>query len=266
MLVVAVMTTGATAAEVIDIGEGNSALNAVLYRPAGPGPFPTVVALHGCGGMLSRSGRFAGRFADWGGRLSSAGVAIVFADSFTPRGLGSQCRVHERRVRSSRERVADALAARKWVQSQPWAIPNRISLMGWSSGAITALWTVRPRINPRDAMPDFRSAIAFYPGCRRLGVAAWSARVPTLILIGRADDWTPAATCEQMVAGAQGRTAHTSIVVYPGAYHDFDRPNHTVRLRTGLAYSADGSGRAHVGTNAHARADSIRRVKEWLAR
>ena len=26
--------------------------------------------------------------------------------------------------------------------------------------------------------PDFRSAVALYPGCRRLSNAAWSARVP----------------------------------------------------------------------------------------
>jgi hypothetical protein len=35
---------------------------------------------------------------------------------------------------------------------------------------------------------------------------------------------------------------------------------------TGLANSADGSGRAHVGTNPAARADAIVRVSEWLSR
>jgi len=55
---------------------------------------------------------------------------------------------------------------------------------------------------------------------------AWSARVPTLILIGSADDWTPAAACQQMVAGARGRrSAHVQIVVYPRAHHEFDRAN-----------------------------------------
>jgi hypothetical protein len=33
-----------------------------------------------------------------------------------------------------------------------------------------------------------------------------------------------------------------------------------------LANTADGSGRAHIGTNAAARADALTRVPEWLAR
>jgi len=86
MLVTVALATGAGAADVIDIGEGHSALNAVLYRPSGTGPFPAVVALHGCSGLLNASGQIVGRFADWGTRLSAAGVAVVFPDSFTPRG------------------------------------------------------------------------------------------------------------------------------------------------------------------------------------
>lgn len=265
LLTVTVMS-GAEAAEQVVIGEGGSALTAMLYRPAGQGPFPTVIAMHGCGGLMNASGKIARRFADWGTRLSAEGVAVLFPDSFTPRGIGPQCSVRERRVRSARERVADAMAARKWVQSQPWAQQNRVSLMGWSSGATATLWAVRPHAKTQDGMSDIRSAIAFYPRCRRLGLAAWSARVPTLILIGRADDWTPAAPCEQMVAGAQGRTARTTIVVYPGAYHEFDRPDYPVRVRTGIANSADGSGRVHVGTNTHARNDAIRRVTNLLVR
>jgi dienelactone hydrolase len=162
--------------------------------------------------------------------------------------------------------VADASAARRWLQGQSWVIRNRVSLLGWSSGAIASLWAVRPRVIPRDGMPDFRSAAVFYPGCRRLAAAAWSARIPTLILIGRADDWTSASVCEQMVAGARGRSARASIVVYPGAYHEFDRPNYPVRVVTGLVNSVDGSGKAHIGTHDAARADAIMRVSEWLSR
>jgi dienelactone hydrolase len=256
----------APAAEVIDVGEGDAALNAVLYRPQGSGPFPVIVGLHGCAGLLSPNGQIVRRFADWGERLSRQGLAVLFVDSFTPRGLGSQCGVRERKVRSDRERVADASAVRRWLQGQGWANKNRVSLLGWSSGAVASLWAVRPRIIPRDGMPDFRSAAVFYPGCRRLSTAAWSARIPTLILMGRADDWASASVCEQMVAGARGRSAQASIVVYPGAYHEFDRPDYPVRVVTGLANSADGSGRAHVGTNEAARADAIMRVSEWLSR
>ena len=73
--------------------------------------------------------------------------------------------------------------------------------------------------------------------------------MPTLILIGSADDWTPAAICQQMVAGARDRSARVQIVVYPGAQHEFDRANSPIRLQTGLVNTVDPSGRAHSGTN-----------------
>ena len=237
-----------------------------MYRPEGSGPFPGVVALHGCESLTNNSGKIVQRFADWGDRLVAAGLAVIFPDSFGSRGLRAQCRVRERKVRSSRERVTDANAARRWLQSQPWTVKGHVSLMGWANGASASLWAVEPPSSPKDGVPDFRSAVAFYPGCRRLSDTAWSTRVPTLILIGRADDWTSATACEQMVAGARGRSARASLVVYPGAYHEFDRPDYPLRELTGLAYTADGSGKAHVGTNPAARADAFKRVTEWLKR
>jgi dienelactone hydrolase len=169
-------------------------------------------------------------------------------------------------VRAPRERVADANAARHWLQAQSFVAPDRVSLLGWQNGAVATLWAVRRRANVDDKGPDFRSAVALYPGCRRLADSEWSARIPTLLLVGGADDWTPAGPCEQMVAGARGRSAQIAIVVYPGAYAEFDHPNMPMRVLHGLAFTADGSGRAHSGTNPAARADAIRRVPEWLAR
>ena len=42
---------------------------AQLLRPEGAGPFPTVVALHGCGGLLNRDDDLAKRETDWAKRL-----------------------------------------------------------------------------------------------------------------------------------------------------------------------------------------------------
>ena len=90
--------------------------------------------------------------------------------------------------------------------------------------------------------------------------------MPTLILIGGADDWTSPIECEQMVAGARGRSARTAIVVYPGAVHDFDHPSLPLQARTGVAFTAGNSAPVHVGTDAAARTDAIKRVPEWISR
>ncbi|MFZ0424899.1 MAG: dienelactone hydrolase family protein [Xanthobacteraceae bacterium] len=256
----------AAAPDHIDIPDGDVTLHATLYRPEGNGPFPAVVALHDCGGLVHRPLTEEQLYAEWARHLVTNGFVVLFPDSFGSRGIGSQCRERNRKVRASRERVADANAARLWLQGQNYVRGEHISLLGWSNGGTAALWTVRPTATPRDKSSDFRSAVAIYPGCRRLHETAWSARVPTLILIGSADDWTPAATCQQMVAGAQGRSARVQIVVYPGAHHEFDWANAPIRVRTGLVNTADPSGKAHSGTNPAARNDALKRVPQWLAR
>jgi dienelactone hydrolase len=262
----ALWANSCTASERVEIPADGATLHATLYRPEGPGPFPAVVALHACGGIFQRPVVDAQLYGEWANRLVAQGFVVLFPDSFGSRGLGSQCRVRDRKVRASRERVSDANAARLWLQKQSFVRGDHISLLGWSDGGIAALWAVRPTTAPRDGSVDFRSAVAFYPGCRRLRLTAWSARIPTLILAGSADDWTPAATCQHMVAGARGRSARVEIVVYPGAHHYFDRKNSPLRLRTGLAHTADPSGQAHGGTNPEARSDAFERVPEWLAR
>ncbi|MEP7032190.1 MAG: dienelactone hydrolase family protein [Pseudolabrys sp.] len=259
----------AMAGEQVEIPSGDVKLRAMLYRPDGPGPFPAVVALHACDGLgeglAHGEAPIEQRYQEWGERLKAAGFAVLFPDSFGSRGLGSQCTARQRMVRASRTRINDANAARHWLQVQPFIIGDRVSLLGWSHGATSTLWTVRRSAALlRDKSHDFRSAVALYPNCQRSGSLAWSARIPTLILIGRNDDWTLAATCEAMVTNARGRSAGAQIVVYPHARHDFDRANLHLTERRDIANAANT--RVHIATDPAARADVFRRVPEWFAR
>ncbi len=247
----------------VEIPSGSVVLHAQLYKPPGAGPFPIVIALHGCGGLSGRSESVLPRYRDWAEELVKDGKAVLLPDSYGSRGLGPQCRVKERHITGRRERVADIVAARKWLAQQAWAIPDRVSLLGWGSGASAMLWAVRPQL-PDHVEPDFRSAIAFYPDCRASSGLGWSARVPTLILIGGKDDVYSPPACRQMIEGARGRSALTRIVIYPGAYHDFDRVNLPVHALAGT--DAGTPERGHVGSDPEARADAQKLVAEWLAR
>lgn len=249
----------------VDIPLGTAVLHAQLYKPEGKGPFPVVIALHGCGGLAGHSQPVLPRYRDWAEQLMKAGKAVLLPDSYGSRELGPQCRVREHRVRTRRERVADIIASRQWLVQQPWAAHDRISLLGWANGASALLWAVRPQLSSRDVEPDFRSAVAFYPDCRISSGLGWSTRVPTLVLIGAKDDVSSPPACRQMVEGARGRSALARIVVYPGAYHDFDLANLPPHAIAGLADAAMPD-RGHLGTDPEARADSQKRVAEWLAR
>ena len=120
-------------------------------------------------------------------------------------------------------------------------------------------------LSSRSVEPDFRSAVAFYPDCRVSSGLGWSARVPTLLLIGAKDDVSSPPACRQLIDGARGRSALARIVVYPAAYHDFDRANFPLHAAATTPDAALPE-RGHLGTDTEARADSQKRVAEWLAR
>ena len=248
----------------VEIPSSSGTLHAQLFKPDGAGPFPTVIALHGCGGLNGQSDQIQPRYRDWAEQLLKDGNAVLLPDSYGSRELGPQCRVKERRVLARRERVADIMASRQWLSQQPWVSQDRVSLIGWANGASALLWAVRPQLAPRKAEPDFRAAVAFYPDCRISSGLGWSARVPTLLLIGASDDVSSPPACRQMVDGARGRSALARIVVYPGAAHDFDRANLPLHAIAGADASVPERG--HLGGDPDARADAQKRVAEWLAR
>ena len=82
----------------VDIPSGNGILHAQLYKPDGDGPFPAVIALHGCGGLAGRSEPVQPRYRDWAEQLLKGGKAVLLPDSYGSRELGPQCRVKERQI------------------------------------------------------------------------------------------------------------------------------------------------------------------------
>lgn len=240
-------------------------ISATLVRPAGEGPFPAVVQLHGCGGLEAQSYRWARWLADHGY------IALV-VDSFGPRGVKGDCRSGPDEPPIT-ARFDDAFGALRYLQSLPSVRPDRIAAIGWSQGGVYAMAVVNgpslERARKRGvALPPvgFAAAVGFYPGgCFSL-VKERVVR-PLLVLIGGADDWTPAAKCEEMAAAMKARGADASIVVYPGAYHYFDVEGQPLEVLTEVENDAkpDGHG-ATVSYQAEAAADAHRQVEHFLAR
>src|SRR5258706_6874117 len=135
----------------VDIPLGNGTLHAQLYKPEGDGPFPVVIALHGCGGLAGHSEPVQARYREWTEQLLKGGTAVLLPDSYGSRELGPQCRVKERRILARRERVADIRAVWQWLLQQNWAAHDRVSLIGWANGASAVLWAVRPQLSSRSA-------------------------------------------------------------------------------------------------------------------
>lgn len=237
---------------------GAETITGYLFRPGGPAPFPAIVALHGCGGLFKRNDQnFSSRHADWAQRFRKAGYVVLFPDSFGSRGHKSLCKIKKRPVKHA-DRVGDARAAADWLAEQDFIDAGKVVLLGWSNGGSTVMRAVAPDAAPQKT--DFKAAIAFYPSCRwALNKATWQPRIKPAIHIGAADDWTPPGPCRELAAKWNLR-----LVLYEGAYHGFDAPNSRVRVLTGRAYSSNGDGKVHVGTNHAARKAAIADVMNQL--
>ncbi len=224
-------------------------LSAELYTPKGNGPYPTVVLLHGCGGI----GPNVPAWALW---LQSEGYAALVVDSFSARGIRSLC-ADSSPLRPA-VRAGDVFAAVGKLKTMSAVDPDRIAAMGLSNGGSTVLAAWRAALQHPDAR--LRAIIAFYPGCA--GKPAPAGAPPLLILIGEEDDWAPPEACKTLAEAARESGRDLTLVLYPGARHHFDGAE--VRGRRYISIARGGKG-ATVEYDPKAHEDSEKQVKRFLA-
>ena len=247
-------------------------IHGYLFKPAGPGPFPAVVGLHGCAGLFRKHGWMSAREAEWGKRLAAAGYVALYPDSFASRGLDEICTATEFPDFAKKVRAYDAYGALTWLQSQAYVKANRVALMGWSHGGGTLLWALdrNSPAHPTGLASDFRVGIAFYPGCGKVrDEALWSNQVPIEILIGERDDWTSARFCKALSARKDMRTDIT-VTTYAGAYHGFDAPSegsgNALHSRAGIPTPGGGTRTVHYGAHPRARKQAVKKALAILKR
>src|SRR3984893_17896283 len=220
-------------------------ISALYFRPAtaannASGKTPAVVALHGCGGMysaaLARRDRLTLRHQAMADLLVAEGYAVLFPDSFNPRGRREICslKLRDQEITQANRRL-DVLAALAFLRTRPDVDGARVALLGWSHGGSAVLATMN-RLHPvvaqfvtAEGPADmfYRTAIAFYPGCiesvrRRFGYAPAS---PVSIFIGESDDWTSPEPCVALGERMAAIKAPLQVRTYPDTYHGFDAPN-----------------------------------------
>jgi dienelactone hydrolase len=192
-----------------------------LARPEGDGPFPAVVYLHGCSG-LSATFKADPTKNERVSQLVEWGYVVLVVDSFSTRGVKEACTPASYSNSSILTRELDAFGALQFLSHLTYVDRNRVAMLGFSMGGWTALAAGSKRSfelfqNPEQL--NFKAAVAFYPACSPVdGVM----EVPTLILTGASDDWSPAKDCERMMRRRDGAGAPVDLVIYPNAYHAFD--------------------------------------------
>lgn len=234
---------------------------------AGAPARPALLLLHGCGGLRGAGGGLAARYRELAAWLGALGIQALVTDSLTPRGERELCTqpLAGRRV-TQRERRLDALGALQWLAARPGVDARRIGVLGWSHGgsAVLAATNLRhPDVRGAGVLPSL--AVAYYPGCEAERRRGYEPAAPLLMLLGEADDWTPAAPCKALAgearAGAPDRAPQWE--AYEGAHHGFDGTapvRHLAAVPNGVRPGAG----VHVGGNPAAREASRRRLEQFL--
>jgi len=236
-----------------------------LYKPDGRGPFPALVLLHGCQGVVRQT-------QTWAHWLRERGYVALVTDSFGPRNDPADCKGGDGSGPST-ARFDDAIGALRYLQAQPFVIPDRVASFGWSQGGLFAMSVINgPTLERARArgvtLPraGYAAAIAMYPGGCEAYVKELVIR-PLLLLIGGADNWTPPQYCREMAAAMKARGADVTLVEYPGAYHYFDIVGQKKEVLKDIEQPyTPGTFGVTVAYDPAAAADASRRLEDFLTR
>lgn len=187
-----------------------------LYRPNGPGPFPAVILMHGCGGWQPAVRYALQTHARY---LRDRGFVVLNLDSFGPRhrGGGKMCANDRDLYKAISYRTADAFDGLRYLRQLDFVAPKNIFLMGQSNGGAVAIRAAKAATEEK-AGATFRAIVAYYPWCGEFGRSRVSLASPLMIFAGGKDDWVPARECER----AHATGANLEVTVYPNAAHSFD--------------------------------------------
>jgi dienelactone hydrolase len=244
--------------------QGIAYLPARLYQPEGAGPFPALVLLHGCAGVLNKHAAWAGSLVRWG-------YVVLVIDSFSPRNIQRLCEADDTIWKQfDNIRLADTFAGLEYLQSLPQVDANNIALMGWSYGGTIMLDMLVAAVTDNAMPSDFKAGVGIYPGCwkhlqGRVKSVAYTSTAPVLILMGESDDWTRPENCRALVAGTENDRNAISLHLYPNACHDFDNSmQRDMKLHGVRIESANASGTVAVGYNKAAHAAASKDVRRFL--
>lgn len=256
-----------------------------LRLPArGSDPYPAVLLVHGSGGTRAN-------IDSWAGEFNTMGIAAFILDAFTGRGIVTtsqdQTQLHELAM------LYDAYRALDLVAHHPRIDRSRIAIMGFSKGAVAAVYSSLTRFQRMHgpATAGFAAHIGMYTPCNTTFIDdTVTDGKPIRLFHGAADDLTQAGPCRDYVERLRRAGCDAQITEYPQAWHNFDLPGPALNERkgpnramcrneekpggqivnreTGKPFSFQDrcvTHDAHTGYNAKAHAQSVKDVTTFLA-
>lgn len=193
-------------------------LSGELRLAPGSGRLPTVVLMHGSGGM-------GANIELWARELNAIGVSTFALDGFTGRGLTQVST--DQALLGRLNFILDLYRGLEVLAKHPRVDSERVALMGFSRGGQAALYASLRRFDRmwnRSGL-KFSAYVAFYPDCATTFVSDTEvAHRPIRILAGTPDDYNPISLCKSYVERLRAAGADVEVTEYPNAPHAFDNP------------------------------------------
>ena len=202
-----------------------------LATPSGTGPFPTVLLIHGCGGLHGDRGPNP-IMDEYARSAVEAGWAAAILDSYSPRhweAPWARRRVCTGLLLQGYRRAADVLAGLDLLRADPRVDHRHLRVASWSQGG----WAVGDLVTLRDpgdgsfarTMADVEAIYFTYPFCRfpsQGGRRDWTWKGGVRFVFAEHDTVQSAAGCRPMADRARKAGSKVETVVFPGVEHAFD--------------------------------------------
>lgn len=180
------------------------------------GTLPAVILAHGSGGLATYHAR-------WADELNSIGVAAFLLDSFSGRGIAST--VNDQSQLDTIAMMVDAYRALGVVAQHPQIDASRIAVMGFSKGAVAAVYSSNERFRQMwaPAGVQFAAHIGLYTPCyTRYREDDKVTGKPIRLFHGVADDYVPIGPCRAYIGRLRAAGVDATLTEYPGAHHTYD--------------------------------------------
>jgi dienelactone hydrolase len=174
--------------------------------------------LHGSAGVL------AARELTYGKQLASMGIAALVIDAFgARRDRGTS---YTERLLNITEvmLIADAYASLDYLATRPEIDPDRVVLIGFSYGAMAAMYALNAEVAEKLGPGGRRFAghVAYYGPCVTRFEDRRTTGAPLLMLYGDKDQIIDRQRCDETAADFRAGGSEVEVVVYPGAVHQWD--------------------------------------------
>jgi dienelactone hydrolase len=188
-----------------------------LRMPPGKDRVPAVILVHGSDGLSLSVER-------WAQELNGIDIAAFLLDSFSGRGITST--VNDQSKLHGLVLMVDAYNALGILMKHPRIDANRIAIMGFSKGAIAAVYASNERFRKIYAPASsarFAAHIGLYANCNiTYHDDDKVTGAPIRLFHGSADDWFPIGPCRAYVDRLKKSGVDATLTEYPGAQHGYD--------------------------------------------